>query len=170
MIGGFSNQFVQTSGNTYGTVLVGWNNSNQNNSRASIITGRDNVVDKVDYSIVGGFNNDVGQGGTTYSGNLVVGTNNEINSSYNIVGGSGNSIAGTTARNILSGANNDINSASDCLVVGSSNDVRIDESIVGGNNNNIGDNSDSTDARILVMGQSNSTNNTSNTLLLPIMQ
>ena len=52
------------------------------------------------------------------------------------------------------------------LVVGTSNDVRIDESIVGGSNNNIGDNNDSADARILVMGQSNSTNNTSNTLLL----
>ena len=163
MIGGFSNQFVQTSGNTYGTVLVGWNNTNQTNCKASIITGRDNVVDRCDYSIVGGFNNDVGQGGTAYAHTLVVGNNNQVNGNDLIVGGNNNTVSQN--RSIVSGTSNTV-SASNCLVVGTSNDVRIEESIVGGNNNNIGDNSDTNDDRILVMGQSNSTSNTSNTLLI----
>ncbi len=163
MIGGFSNQFVQTSGNTYGTVLVGWNNTNQTNCKASIITGRDNVVDRCDYSIVGGFNNDVGQGGTAYENTLVVGNNNQVNGNDHIVGGDNNTVSQN--RSIVSGTSNTV-SASNCLVVGTSNDVRIEESIVGGNNNNIGDNSDTNDDRILVMGQSNSTSNTSNTLLI----
>ena len=163
MIGGFSNQFVQTSGNTYGTVLVGWNNTNQTNCKASIITGRDNVVDRCDYSIVGGFNNDVGQGGTAYENTLVVGNNNQVNGNDHIVGGDNNTVSQN--RSIVSGTSNTV-SASNCLVVGTSNDVRIEESIVGGNNNNIGDNSDTNDDRILVMGQNNSTSNTSNTLLI----
>ena len=99
----------------YGSVLVGWNNTLSYESKASLITGRDNIVARTDYSIIGGFNNDVGQAGTPYQSNLVVGTNNNINSSYNIVGGSSNTIAGTTASNILSGSNNAINDASDCF-------------------------------------------------------
>ena len=165
MQGGFSTQVTNGSGNLYGSVLVGWNNTLSYASKASLITGRDNEVAKTDYSIVGGFNNDVGHGGTTYSGNLVVGTNNQINVSHNIVGGSGNSASGSGSRNVISGANNTVTSG-DNLVVGSSNTVRIDECVVGGNNNTIGDTSDTSDARILAMGQSNSASNTSNTLLL----
>ena len=165
MQGGFSTQVTNGSGNLYGSVLVGWNNTLSYGSKASLITGRDNEVAKTDYSIVGGFNNDVGHGGTTYSGNLVVGTNNQINVSHNIVGGSGNSASGSGSRNVISGANNNVTSG-DNLVVGSSNTVRIDECVVGGNNNTIGDTSDTGDARILAMGQSNSASNTSNTLLL----
>ena len=163
MQGGFSTQITNGSGNLYGSVLVGWNNTLSYGSRASLITGRDNVVSRTDYSIVGGFNNDVGHGGTIYDSNLVVGSGNQVNGSDNIVGGDNNTVSQN--RSIVSGASNTV-SASNCLVVGSSNDVRIEESIVGGNNNNIGDNSDTNDDRILVMGQSNSTNNTSNTLLL----
>jgi hypothetical protein len=165
MQGGFSTQVTNGSGNLYGSVLVGWNNTLSYASKASLITGRDNVVAKTDYSIVGGFNNDVGHGGTTYSGNLVVGTNNQINVSHNIVGGSGNSASGSGSRNVISGANNTVTSG-DNLVVGSSNTVRIDECVVGGNSNTIGDTFDTSDARILAMGQSNSASNTSNTLLL----
>ena len=164
MQGGFSTQITDVSGNLYGSVLVGWNNTLSYESRASLITGRDNIVARIDYSIIGGLNNDVGQGGTTYSGNLVVGTANQINSSYNIVGGSNNS-ASISGFNVIGGDSNSISAAYN-LVVGRSNTVRISDCIVGGTDNTIGDTNDPNDSRVLAMGQSNSAFNTSNTLLL----
>lgn len=163
MQGGFSTQITNGNGNLYGSVLVGWNNTLSYASKASLITGRDNVVARTDYSIVGGFNNDVGNGGSQYSNTFVVGNNNQVNGSDHIVGGDGNVVSQN--RSIVSGTSNTV-SANDNLVVGTSNTVRIDECIVGGNNNTIGDTNDLSDARVFAMGQSNSTNNTSNTLLL----
>tara|TARA_R100001015_G_C4632196_1_gene195464 strand:+ start:390 stop:3590 length:3201 start_codon:yes stop_codon:yes gene_type:complete len=162
MQGGFSTQVTGNSGNFYGTVLVGWNNTLRS-CDASLITGRDNVVDRVDYSIIAGFNNDVGNGGSNYGSNLVVGRNGQINGNNNIAGGDNNTCS--QSQNIIGGTSNNV-SANDNLVVGTSNTVRIDECIVGGNSNTIGDTSDTGDARILAMGQSNSASNTSNTLLL----
>ena len=162
MQGGFSTQVTGNSGNFFGTVLVGWNNTLRS-CDASLITGRDNVVDRVDYSIIAGFNNDVGHGGTSYSNNLVVGKNSQINGNNNITGGDNNTCS--QSQNIIGGVGNNV-SANDNLVVGTSNTVRIDECIVGGNNNTIGDTSDTGDARVFAMGQSNAASNTSNTLLL----
>ena len=162
MQGGFSTQVTGNSGNFYGTVLVGWNNTLRS-CDASLITGRDNVVDRVDYSIIAGFNNDVGNGGSSYTGNLVVGKNSQINGNNNITGGDNNTCS--QSQNIIGGVSNNV-AANDNLVVGTSNTVRIDECIVGGNNNTIGDTNDSSDARVFAMGQNNSTNNTSNALLL----
>lgn len=92
MLGGFSNQLTSTTGNTYGAVVVGWNNTNKSNSNASFITGRNNTVVHNDHSIVGGFQNVVGNSSTTSveSNNLVVGINNEHTGSNSIITGSDN--------------------------------------------------------------------------------
>ena len=135
MLGGFSGQITSSSGNLYGSALMGWNNTLQTSPRATFVTGRDNVVIDTDYSIIGGYNNDAD--GNNYS--LLVGTKNYGRGSGNIIGGESNTVENTSSNNnLIGGFGNTVSSLSN-LVVGTNNNVKSTTkgNIVGGNNNNI---------------------------------
>lgn len=132
MQGGFSTQVTNGSGNLYGSVLVGWNNTLSYGSKASLITGRDNEIAKTDHSIVGGFNNDLGQGTTLYENNLVVGKKNQVNADESIVGGDGNTVVGN--RQIVSGFNNDATGGNSSILSGSGCESKGNNSITSGEN------------------------------------
>ena len=135
MLGGFSTQITSSSGNLYGSALMGWNNTLQTSPRATFVIGRDNIVVDTDYSIIGGFNNDTD--GNNYS--LLVGTKNYGRGSGNIIGGESNTVENTSSNNnLIGGFGNTVSSLSN-LVVGTNNNVKSTTkgNIVGGNNNNI---------------------------------
>tara|TARA_R110002049_G_scaffold271154_1_gene448304 strand:- start:52 stop:1197 length:1146 start_codon:yes stop_codon:yes gene_type:complete len=135
MLGGFSGQITSSSGNLYGSALMGWNNTLQTSPRATFVTGRDNIVIDTDYSIIGGFNNDT----SAYHSSLLVGTKNYGRGVGNIIGGESNTVENNSSSyNLIGGFKNTVSSTSN-LVVGTSNTVKSTTkgNIVGGNNNNI---------------------------------
>lgn len=93
LVGGFSNEIKNISStsniNYYGTTMFGWNNSEvnrqtegatSNNTRSSLVVGRDNSVQpnflgSIESMIVGGYNNYIWAGANR---GLVVGSNNYV--------------------------------------------------------------------------------------------
>ena len=151
MLGGFSCQITSGSGNRYGSALIGWNNTLQATTRATFITGRDNIIVDTDYSIMGGFNNDT----SANHSSLLVGVKNYGRGTGNITGGESNTHASNTnnynlmvgfnnktyqtgANSLLAGSTNEIGSANN-VVVGQNNKVMSNtkNNIVGGNDNDI---------------------------------
>ena len=151
MLGGFSTQIISSTGNRYGSALMGWNNTLQASTRATFITGRDNIIVDTDYSIMGGFNNDTSAnhssllvGTKNYgrgTGNITGGEQNTHESNtnnYNLMVGFKNKTYQTGTNSLIAGSTNEIGSANN-LVVGQNNKVQSDtkNNIVGGNSNDI---------------------------------
>ena len=134
--------------------------------RDSLVVGSDNdfnaTGDVFRESIIGGtFNDFTG----AINGILAVGAENEIaGGNYHIIGGYQNEISSGKESSIIAGNNNNL-FASDSLVVGKRNTVLYDESIVGGDNNTVGD-TEGVDGRNLIMGNNNSTRNSTNILVV----
>jgi hypothetical protein len=151
MLGGFSCQITSSSGNRYGSALMGWNNTLQAQTRGTFITGRDNIITDTDYSIMGGYNNDT----SANHSSLLVGTKNYGRGTGNITGGESNTHESNTnnynlmvgfnnktyqngANSLIAGITNEIGSASN-MVVGQNNKVKNNtkNNIVGGNANQV---------------------------------
>jgi len=136
LVGGFSNEVKNSSSssniNYYGTTVFGWNNSvsnrqtegsNSNNTKSSLVVGRDNQVQagalgSIESMIVGGYNNYIWMGADR---GLVVGANN-----YVIGDGSFTSEPGSSP-------NASIFESS--IVTGNTNYVDVVDSIIVGRNN-----------------------------------
>lgn len=131
------------------SIVVGNNNTINNQPKAGIFAGVDNIVNAPGGIVVGGDTNEnynqysIIGGGTQNTNNgdysvIVGGLGNNTNATYNFIGGGNYNNANNYANVIGGGVNNDVNGLYSAVLGGFNNDIQDDYSAIVGGRNNIG--------------------------------